>query len=112
MGVRRFEYLESGVKDLANDPKFVDGTSKTAANLVASAARQLAPPGGPARGYKGRIRTTVEVDAKGRIFGRVHADDIAAHIVEWGSVNNPAYAPLRRAAEQLGLKLTADDKAQ
>lgn len=110
MGVRRFQYLESGVKDLANDPKFVDGTSKTAANLVASAARQLAPV--RTGHYQRSIRTSVEVDAKGRPFGRVHADDIAAHIVEWGSVNNPAYAPLRRAAEALGLKLQADDKAQ
>lgn len=27
-----------------------------------------------------------------------------AHIIEWGSRNNPAYAPLRRAVVALGLK--------
>lgn len=27
------------------------------------------------------------------------------HIIEYGSVNNPAYAPLRRAAQALGLRL-------
>lgn len=103
MGVRRFEYLKSGVKDLAKDPRFVDGTSKTAANLLANEARQIAPD--RSGGYKRKIRTTVEVDTDATMFGRVHADDIAAHIIEWGGGHTPAYAPLRRAAEMLGLKV-------
>lgn len=107
---RRFEYLKSGVKDLAKEPRFVDGTSKTAANLVANEARQLARQLAPKRsgGYARKIRTTVEVTAFGTMFGRVHADDIAAHIIEWGGGHTPAHAPLRHAAEQLGLKLKAD----
>lgn len=106
---RRFEFLESGLKDLAKDPRFIAGTSKTAANQLASAARQVAPD--RTGHYKRSIRTSTEVDEHGRPFGRVHADDIAAHLIEWGSVNNPAYAPLRRGAEQLGLKVKADEKA-
>lgn len=31
--------------------------------------------------------------------------DFAAHLVEWGSVNNPAYAPIRRGVRNAGLKL-------
>ena len=31
--------------------------------------------------------------------------DFAGHMVEFGSVNNPPYAPLRRAAEQVGAKV-------
>lgn len=30
------------------------------------------------------------------------------HIIEWGSVNNPPYAPLRRAVTGLGLKFEED----
>jgi hypothetical protein len=41
---------------------------------------------------------------------RVVTDDIAGHLIEWGSVNNPAYAPLRRAADALGLGVVEDPK--
>lgn len=27
-----------------------------------------------------------------------------AHIIEWGSINNPRYAPMRRAVESLNLR--------
>jgi hypothetical protein len=36
---------------------------------------------------------------------RVGNTDFAAHIVEWGSVNNPPYAPLRRGVQAAGLHL-------
>lgn len=36
---------------------------------------------------------------------RVGNTDFAAHLVEWGSVNNPPYAPLRRGARAAGLRL-------
>jgi hypothetical protein len=35
----------------------------------------------------------------------VHSTDVAAHIIEFGSANNPAYAPFRKAASALGLRL-------
>lgn len=31
--------------------------------------------------------------------------DIAAHMIEWGSKNNPPYAPLRRAVRAAGHRL-------
>jgi hypothetical protein len=35
----------------------------------------------------------------------VYTDDIAGHLIEWGSKNNPAYAPLRRGVRAAGLRL-------
>lgn len=35
----------------------------------------------------------------------VDSDDFAAHLIEFGSVNNPPYAPFRKAASSLGLRL-------
>lgn len=35
----------------------------------------------------------------------VRSTDIAAHIVEYGSVKNPPYAPFRRGARAAGLRL-------
>lgn len=32
--------------------------------------------------------------------------DIAAHLIEFGSVNNPPFAPLRRGTTAAGLRLT------
>lgn len=33
---------------------------------------------------------------------RLLTTDPAGHIIEWGSINNPPYAPLRRAVETVG----------
>lgn len=35
---------------------------------------------------------------------RVWDTDPFAHLVEWGSINNPAYAPIRRAVRSSGLR--------
>lgn len=34
--------------------------------------------------------------------GRLLTTDPAGHLIEWGSVNNPPYAPLRRAVQATG----------
>jgi hypothetical protein len=36
--------------------------------------------------------------------------DPGGHLDEWGSVNNPAYAPLRRAVSAVGLDFQEDPK--
>jgi len=41
---------------------------------------------------------------------RVSNDDFAWHLTEFGSVNNPAYAPLRRGVRRAGLRLEEDPK--
>lgn len=40
----------------------------------------------------------------------VTSEDFAGHMVEWGSVNNRAYAPLRKAVKQLGLEFKTSAK--
>lgn len=49
-------------------------------------------------------KTGVEADRRGASI-TVHSTDFAAHIVEFGSRNNPPYAPFRKAAAALGLRL-------
>lgn len=51
--------------------------------------------------YKERF-TMVRAGARGY---RVGNRDFAAHLVEWGSVNNEPYAPLRRGVAAAGLRL-------
>lgn len=41
----------------------------------------------------------------------VTSTDPDAHLVEWGSKNNPAYAPFRKAASALGLRLKTTRRA-
>lgn len=56
---------------------------------------------------------------RGRVAHQIEADGAsvvltdrggAAHIIEFGSVNNPAYAPLRRGAIAAGLRFTVTPK--
>lgn len=55
--------------------------------------------------FEGSItKTGVHPTAKG-VELTVFSTDWAAHIVEFGSMNNPAYSPFRRAASSLGLML-------
>jgi hypothetical protein len=42
--------------------------------------------------------------------GSVGTTDPFGHLVEWGSVNNPAYAPIRRGVSAAGLRLEEEDK--
>lgn len=49
-------------------------------------------------------KTAPKPDPKG-LRVRVYSTDWAAHLVEYGSANNPAYSPFRRAASSLGLRL-------
>lgn len=71
------------------------------AGRVKDQAVQLAPDGtSPRPGYASRFRLRVLTNSV-----RVINTDIAAHLIEWGSANNPPYAPLRRAVRAAGLRL-------
>lgn len=50
-------------------------------------------------GYQGRFKTRVF-----KFVGTVGNTDIAAHLIEYGSKNNPPYAPLRRGVTAAGLR--------
>lgn len=57
------------------------------------------------RHFASSIEVTDVVPQHDGIAIAVHSTDHAAHIIEYGSKNNPAYAPFRKAASALGLKL-------
>lgn len=65
---------------------------------LADAARDVAPE------RTGAYKDSIEVvQSAGRTA--VATTDFAGHIVEFGSKNNPAYAPLRTGARKAGFRL-------
>lgn len=64
------------------------------AEKVGEQAARLTP-----RGETGKAAERFVVDEN-----LVGNEDPFFHLIEWGSVNNPVYAPLRRAARALGLR--------
>lgn len=88
---------------LLNEPG-VEPLVAGGARAVARNAGRIAPKGGPARGVAESYKTTpVEETARG-VEATAYTDDLAGHLVEWGSVNNEVYAPLRRGAEAAGFR--------
>lgn len=76
------------------------GVLEVHAAAVAEAARQNAP------GDQGRTVTI----ARDRETVSVGFASSIGHLIEWGSKNNPAYAPLRRAVRAAGLRLVEQGK--
>jgi hypothetical protein len=101
-----FAYDPTVEKQLLRDPRMATMLG-TYAEAGAEHARDDAPSGHAHRGlhYRDSIHAIVGVDGRGP-FGRVLSVDFAAHLVEFGSVNNPTYAPLRRGVEATGLRVT------
>lgn len=88
---------------LLNEPG-VERLVAGGARAVARNAGRIAPEGGTSRGLAESYKTTpVEETARG-VEATAYTTDIAGHLAEWGSVNNPAYAPLRRGAEAAGFR--------
>jgi hypothetical protein len=73
-----------------------------AARQAAEHAQRLSPRG-PGRGphFADSLRVADDGDDV-----RVESTDPFAHIIEFGSVNNPPYAPLRRGVRAAGLRLS------
>lgn len=90
----RYAAHVEGLADLATSPA-LQAAMAAAAREIAAQARRVAPVGDTGH-YKRSLKT------KGPI---AYTDDPFGHLVEFGSVNNPAYAPLRRATRAAGLRL-------
>lgn len=71
---------------------------------AAAETERIAPHGATGDYSRSIVRGPVEIrgDEVSTSYG---SKDFAAHIVEFGSVNNPPYRPLHRAAAALGLKV-------
>jgi hypothetical protein len=80
-------------REIRAQPTF-DTAMNARARTVAAAVRTVAPE--ETGYYRRRIRV---------IGNSVVSTDPFGHLVEFGSVNNPAYAPLRRGTLAAGLRL-------
>lgn len=80
-------------RDVRRSPRF-QAVRRAAARAIKQNAEAIAPHG------SGTYADSIEADDS-----RVWTTDPAGHIVEFGSINNPAYAPLRRGARAAGLRL-------
>lgn len=87
-------------KELSAEEAFRQGMKTGPAAAIKSSVEQVAPTGAT-----GNYADSIEVNElpDGSIV--VATTDFAGHIVEWGSVNNPAYAPLRRGVRAAGARL-------
>lgn len=75
-----------------------------AADHVAGEAKQAAPrqatlPTGRRKHYAEMIDGVSGLDERGQPVGRVLALHFTSLLIEFGSVNNPPYAPLRRGLD-------------
>lgn len=68
------------------------------ANAVAAEAKAIAPV------VTGYYQRSIWAD-KHPFQVTVGSHDPFGHMVEWGSINNPAYAPIRRGVLAAGLRL-------
>lgn len=83
-----------GIARLQADPRY-QAFRHEAALAVAASVRIVAP-----RGRTGDYARSIVVRG-----GEVHSVSPWWHLVEYGSVNNSAYAPLRRGTRAAGLAL-------
>lgn len=86
-------------EQLKATPEYQAAMAATA-QRVAGMARDSAPH--QTGRYAGSVTTQDNV---------VGSTDPFAHLVEFGSANNPPYAPLRRAVRAAGLRLDEQDAA-
>lgn len=97
----RVRVRAAGIDELLDTPAakaLVTGGAKQ----VAESASELAPV--DTGYYKRSLRSSRAVREPDRLVATAYTVDPFGHLVEWGSVNNPAHAPLRRGAERLGLR--------
>jgi hypothetical protein len=91
------------------DPNFAAQLEAETAPTRAEAAREaLRHAQAIARGLGGTGDYARSLAADG---DRLLTDDPAGHLIEWGSINNPPYAPLRKAVEAVGAHFVDDGRA-
>lgn len=100
----RFNLNDRGVRDVVDSPK-VRAYLNTVGDLVQSTVENQASAFANTRRFAGSIEQTPIEKGPNGPRKTVYSTDWFAHGVEYGSINNPAYAPFRRAVASLGLAL-------
>lgn len=86
--------------ELEREPEYTSGLAGET-EKAAAAARSFAPV------RTGAYRDSIQVVKDGRKV-YLSAKDFKANWIEFGSINNPPSAPLRRGVRAAGLKYVAD----
>lgn len=94
--MNRFVANPLAAEQMRRDPHFRFGMALIAHD-VAEHVKSFAPEG------TGAFHDSIDSDSDGEQTV-VRSTDFAAHLIEFGSVNNPAYAPFRRAIATVGLR--------
>lgn len=106
-GGARFIYNPAAQLELAKDPLlfvYLRGLAES----VAEVARAIGPVDDTPPHYVDEIEVDTAIEEHG-IVARVNANKFTSHWIEFGTGEpgpTPEFAPLRRAAEQVGLHLT------
>ena len=91
------------------NPRFIEEMMDATADVVAEQAQVAADEANKLRHRimprKKRNAIVVEKQAPD-VF--IVNTDLGGHLDEWGSKNNPAYAPLRNGVRQAGFELTEE----
>lgn len=89
-------------EDIAKTTEYQQGM-RTITSTAAGHVKDAAPV--KSGTYRSKIRTFSDGARTG-----IAAHDIASHLIEFGSVKNPAYAPMRRGVRAAGLRLEQSPK--
>jgi hypothetical protein len=81
---------------------------KMALRKRAQVAKRFAIGAAPHGKTDNYARSIDVVERNGKVYLRTN--DFAGHMVEFGSVNNPPYAPLRKGVRAAGLRLNETTK--
>lgn len=92
----------AALEQLKHTAEYRQGMAQIAEDLAQN-VRDQAPQ------RSGHYRSSIKTFDTGTQQG-VAAHDVAAHLIEFGSVNNPPYAPLRRGIRAAGLRLDESPK--
>jgi hypothetical protein len=102
----RFEYRRQVERELAAGTAMADRLARLA-ERAAEAARGHAPE--RTGHYVDSIQASsgvIDTDDGPTAVGRVLSDDFKAAWIEFGTVDTPVFAPLRKGTEQIGLSVT------
>lgn len=105
----KFAVNPSFLREARRDPRFDAEMGDRASDIEARAAALTSRGSDKRRGHFAGRFTTEWVDGIPRVG---NTDQSFIHLLETGSVNNPAQAPLRRAVKAAGLRLDVDPKSK
>jgi hypothetical protein len=98
-----FKANENFEKELIEEGDYLSGLASLLTGAI-GVVRAMSPVA------SGKFRDSIEVEIVDDEV-RLGSGDPVAHIVEWGSVNNPPYAPIRRGVRAVGLRLDESPKS-